>query len=212
MGGEHTPIEPTAGLAPASDETLIARLKGHDDDALRLLFHRYKRVVFSICLRILRDNAEAEDLTQDVFLYIQRRCETFDSSKSSGGSWIVHAAYQKAIDRRRYLTTRHFYNRKDIQDGASYLAGKSTLEGDYSPDTVFGRNGLQKILDALSENQRETLRLFFFEGYTFTEISETLGQPLGTVRHHYYRGLKKIRKQMLGRKFLRGKMCGEVRK
>ncbi len=80
------------------------------------------------------------------------------------------------------------------------MVGIPTTEHDYSPEAVFGRNGLEKLLGALSEDQRETLRLFFFEGYTLTEIGARIGQPLGNVRNHYYRGLDKLRKQMFGDK------------
>ncbi len=157
----------------------------------------------SIAIRILRDAAEADDLVQDVFLFIQRKCSIFDSSKSSAGSWIVQMAYQRAIERRRYLATRQFYKREEIQDNTSHLVGMPTTENDYSADAVFGRNGLEKALGTLSEDQRETLRLYFFDGYTLAEISAKLGQPLGNVRHHYYRALDRLRKQMFGRK-LRG--------
>ncbi len=189
-------------LSPSniSDELLIARIAEGNRDALGLLFHRYTRVVHSIGRRILRDEAEAEDLAQDLFLFIQRKCTIFDSSKSSAGSWIVHMAYQRAIERRRYLVTRHFYTHEEIQTRASRVVGMPTAENDYSAEAVFGRNGLMKVLDALSEDQRETLRLHFFEGYTLSEIGGKLGQPLGNVRHHYYRGLDKLRKQMFGRK------------
>ena len=83
---------------------------------------------------------------------------------------------------------------------AGQMVGNATIENDYSAETVFGRNGLEKVLGSLSEDQRETLRLHFFEGYTMAEISAKMAQPLGNVRHHYYRGLDKLRKQMFGRK------------
>lgn len=182
------------------DEVLLSRLQAGEHDALGCLFERYARIVRGIAVRILRDASEADDLAQDVFLFIQRKCSIFDSSKSSAGSWIVHMAYQRAIERRRYLATRHFYKGADIQSEASYVVGNPTAENDYSAEAVFGRNGLEKVLGALSEDQRETLRLHFFEGYTLAEISAKLGQPLGNVRHHYYRGLDGLRKQMFGRK------------
>lgn len=182
------------------DGTLLSRITAGDNEALGFLFQRYARVVRSIGRRILRDDAEAEDLVQDLFLFIQRKCAIFDPSKSSASSWIVQMAYQRAIERRRYLTTRHFYRHEEIQTSASGVVGMPTVENDYSPEAVFGRNGLDKVLDALSEDQRETLRLHFFEGYTLTEIGAKLGQPLGNVRHHYYRALDKLRKQMFGRK------------
>jgi len=185
------------GKAPA-DEDLLERIAQGDQEALGFLFQRYARVVRSIAARILRDAAEAEDLVQDLFLFLQRKCAIFDSSKSSARSWIVQMAYHRAIERRRYLTTRRFYSRTDIENTASHVVGNPTAESDYSAEAVFGRNGLNKVLESLSEEQRETLRLHFFDGYTLLEISQKLGQPLGNVRHHYYRGLDRLRKQMFG--------------
>jgi RNA polymerase sigma-70 factor (ECF subfamily) len=186
--------------AEIADEGLLTCIAKGDLEALGLLFQRYERIVRSIATRILRNSAEADDLVQDLFLFVQRKCSIFDSSKSSAGSWIVQMAYQRSIERRRYLTTRHFYTRAEIQSNASNVVGNPTVENDYSAEAVFGRNGLQKVLAALSEDQRETLRLHFFEGYTLAEISAKLGQPLGNVRHHYYRGLDGLRKHMFGRK------------
>ncbi|HXN74430.1 MAG TPA: sigma-70 family RNA polymerase sigma factor [Candidatus Acidoferrales bacterium] len=182
----------------ATDEMLLARTGGGDQEALGHLFIRYARLIRSIAGRILRDSAEAEDLTQDLFLFIQRKCVIFDSSKSSARSWIVQMVYHRAIERRRYLTTRQFYARSEIQTGAERVVGITATESDYSAEEVFGRNGLENVVEALSEDQRETLRLHFFEGYTLTEISAKLGQPLGNVRHHYYRALDKLRAQMFG--------------
>jgi RNA polymerase sigma-70 factor, ECF subfamily len=184
----------------ASDEVLIACLKEDDKEAFSLLFHRYVRLVRRVCARILRDEAEAEDLTQDVFLFIQRKCRIFDSSKSSAVSWIVQMAYQRAIERRRYLSTRHFYERLDIAETEGQVAKKWIVEDDYSPEVVFGRNGLKKVMDSLSKEQRETLRLHFFEGYTLSEISAKLDLTQGNVRHHFYRGLDKLRKEMFCRR------------
>ena len=78
------------------------------------------------------------------------------------------------------------------------VVGVATTENDYSAEVVLGRNGLEKVMEALTDDQRETLQLHFFEGYTLAEISEKLGQPRGNVRHHYYRGLAQLRKQMSG--------------
>jgi RNA polymerase sigma-70 factor (ECF subfamily) len=186
-----------------SDEYLLGRIAQGDQQALERVFDRYARVVRAIAGRVLRDAAEAEDLVQDLFLFIQRKCSIFDSSKSSAASWIVQMAYQRAIERRRRLASRHFYKREDLQGNAARVVGKTTTENDYLPETVFGRNGLKKFLGALTEDQRETLRLYFFDGYTLAEISLKLGQSLGNVRNHYYRALDKLRKQMFGRKVQR---------
>ena len=179
-----------------SDESLIARICIGDRDALAALFERYARLTKTVASRILGDLTEAEDLVQDLFLFIQRKCAIFDSSKSTARSWIVQMAYHRALDRRRYLKARQFYAEASVEENAVHLVGTPTSESDYSAEIVFGRNGLEKILSSLSLDQRETLRLHFFEGYTFAEISEKLGQPLGNVRHYYYRALQKLRQQM----------------
>jgi RNA polymerase sigma-70 factor, ECF subfamily len=181
--------------APVSDESLLNQICAGDREALAALFERYARLTRSVALRILRDAAEAEDLVQDLFLFIERKCGIFDSSKSTARSWIVQMAYHRAIDRRRYLKTRQFYA-PPIQPNSTQVVGNPTTEGDYSAEAVFGRNGLEKIVNGLSADQRETLRLYFFDGYTLAEVSRKLGQPLGNVRHHYYRALDTLRKEI----------------
>ncbi len=197
--GQGTDLGPPGG--PLADEDLLAGFLNGDQEALGLLFQRYERVVRSVAIRILRNTAEAEDLVQDLFIFIQRKCGIFDSSKSSARSWIIQMAYHRSIERRRYLTSRQFYAQTEIENNTDHMVGTPTAESDYSAEAVFGRNGLNKVLKALSEDQRETLRLHFFDGYTFTEISQKVGQPLQpleNVRHHYYRGMDKLRKQMFG--------------
>jgi RNA polymerase sigma-70 factor (ECF subfamily) len=199
--GAATGTVPKGTLAQCeepSDELLLNQTCSGNGEALATLFRRYAQLTRSVAVRILRDRAEAEDLVQDLFIFIQRKCGIFDSTKSSARSWIVQMAYHRAIERRRYLATRQFYSHTEVEGRGHQVVGNPTTESDYSADTVFGRNGLEKVLADLSEDQRETLRLHFFEGYTLAEISEKLGQPRGNVRHHYYRGLDRLRKEMLG--------------
>jgi RNA polymerase sigma-70 factor (ECF subfamily) len=94
----------------------MARVGDGDKESLACLFHRYARLVRAVGYKILRDDSEADDLLQDVFLFIHQKSAVFDSSKSSARSWIVQMAYHRAIDRRRYLDSRHFYNQVDLED------------------------------------------------------------------------------------------------
>jgi RNA polymerase sigma-70 factor (ECF subfamily) len=185
-----------------SDEALIARVCASDDEALAALFRRYARVVRAVAYRVLRDTSEADDMVQDVFLLVHGACRAFDSSKGPARSWILQMTYRRAISRRRYLTSRHFYTRLDLDGAASELADPRVKAGQFedSADGRLGNGGLQKAFEALSENQRQTLVLHFFEGRTFDEIATKLGQPKGNVRHHYFRGLDKLRKHIFDRK------------
>ena len=185
-----------SSTSAVSDEVLFIQISADQGEALSILFQRYSGIVHRVAHRILEDATEAEDLVQDLFLFIQRKCRMFDCTKSSARSWIVQMTYHRAIERRRYLTVRQFYTRSKNDVELQNVAGSPTDESDYSPEVVFGRNGLNKVIDEMSLDQRETLRLYFFEGYTLTEIGEKLGQPLGNVRHYYYRGLDKLRKEM----------------
>ena len=140
----HPSLRSGKDAAPG-DETLLARLKDEDKRALALLFQRNGRLLLSIGRRILRDDSEAEDLVQDVFLFIQHRCGIFDSSKGSARSWIVQMAFHRAIDRRRYLATREFYKHEEITE-SNAGARMPTSKEDYSVEAVYGRNGLTKAI------------------------------------------------------------------
>jgi RNA polymerase sigma-70 factor (ECF subfamily) len=181
----------------ASDEALMAQIQGGNREALGVLFQRYARLVRGLAVRILRDHSEADDLLQDLFLFVYRKSSIFDPLKCSARSWIVQMTYQRAIDRRRYLHTRQFYTRLDMNAAADLpdqrLKGR---EQDPQFGQLVGNTTIQGLLGTLTEDQRNTLSLYFFEGYTFDEIALKLGQSLGNVRNHYYRGLDKLRKQM----------------
>ena len=89
-----------------SDECLMARVSEGNTEALAVLFRRYSRLVRGVALRILRDDAEADDLSQELFLFVHRKASIFDPQKSSLRSWIVQMTYQRAIDHRRHLHRR----------------------------------------------------------------------------------------------------------
>ena len=183
--------------ASQPDDRLMSMVTRGDKEALSSLFRRYAAVVRSVGKQILRDAGEADDLVQEVFLYIHRKSALFDSSKGSARSWIIQVAYTQALMRRRELKSHGFYLSgiadrrlecdRSVDDGAEY---DRTVEG------LFGRNGWKKVVEDLTEDQRETFRLHFFEGHTFTEIAEKLGQSYANVRNHHYRGLEKLRRHL----------------
>jgi RNA polymerase sigma-70 factor (ECF subfamily) len=149
-------------------------------------------------------------LLQDVFLFVHRNCSIFDSSKAGLRSWIVQMTYHRAIDRRRYLNSRHFYERLDLDGVVGLLDPRSEGREDGAPfDSLVGNTTIQGLLDTLTEDQRNTLSLHFFEGYTFGEIAVKLDQSLGNIRNHYYRGLDKLRKQMFPGKLPGRNGCGK---
>jgi RNA polymerase sigma-70 factor, ECF subfamily len=175
----------------------MARVQAGDRDALSFLFRRYAHLVRNVGRRVIQDKTEAEDLVQEVFLYLHRKSSLFDSSKGSASSWIVQVAYTQALLRRRRLKSQGFYlsGITDKRDECNQSADKGA-DYDRTVEGLFGRNGWKKIAEDLTPDQRETFWLHFFEGYTFTEIAEQLGQSYANVRNHHYRGLEKLRRHL----------------
>ena len=168
-----------------------------DADALDTLFRRHSRLVFSIALRVLSDAGEAEEVVQECFLYVFKKAFTFEPSRGSAKVWIVQVAYSRARDRKAHLSRRGFYAQMNVEseelDGK--LAGNGDVEREIGAKLDFER--LQSAFEDLSAIQRKTLELFYFEDFDLREISERLHEPLGNVRHHFYRGLERLRKSAI---------------
>jgi RNA polymerase sigma-70 factor, ECF subfamily len=198
LSSKETEVQPSARTAVVSefvtDEHLMSRLHQGDHEAIAALFRRYSSAIYRVGKKMLRDSGEADDLVQEVFLYVYRRFELFDPSKGPARSWIFQIAYTQALLRRRKLQSIGLYSSViagDLRDAES----NSNLHAEYDEtvEGLFGRSGWRKIVEDLTEDQRETLRLHFFEGYTFAEIAKKLGQSYANIRNHHYRGLQKLR-------------------
>lgn len=190
-------------LAPEiSDEQLMEQVRQGSREALVPLFRRYGHAVRSVACRILRNEAEADDLVQEVFLFVFRKAALFDPSLGTARSWIVQVTYHRAIDRRRYLTSRRYYTFEDVDASAQEPPDdrREIATWEMSLDGVWGRKTAAEIRSLLSADQLRTIEQHFFEGYTLEEIAERTNQSLVNVRHHYYRGLEKLRKSAFARK------------
>lgn len=216
-GGNNSAGRVTVGQVPSrirlhetlhtddSDDHLLIRIADADQEALSLLFHRHARMVRVLAERILRDRGEAEDLVQEVFLFVFRRAALFDSGKGSARSWLAQVTYHRAIDRRRQLMSRHFYSGVELEEAilrSDEPLGRTTLYDD-TIEAVLGEDTLRRIDESLSDDQRRVIHLHFVDGYTVAEIAEMIGQSVGNVRNHYYRALEKMRREVFAKKISR---------
>src|ERR1700738_2508660 len=140
-----TAIKTIENALEISDEIILKRIHEGDREAFGLLFRRYAQLVYQVGRRIIRNQTEADDLVQEVFLYIHRKSSLFDSSKGSARSWIVQVAYTQAFLRRRRLKSHGFYlsaiaDRSPETDCQSY----SGAEYDQSVEGLFGRSSWHK--------------------------------------------------------------------
>ena len=196
------PAATVARISEISDELLLEQVRDGAKDALAFLFRRHARSVRNVAYRILRNEAEADDLVQEVFLFIFRKAALFDVAGGAARSWIFRVAYHRAFDRRRYLTSRHFYSIKELEDTAFCLADnrEEPLFHELSIEGIFGKELTARFNARLTAEQRETIQLFFFGGYALKEIAELTGRSIVNVRNHYYRGLERLRKYVLPEK------------
>ena len=151
-------------------------------------------MVLSVAQRILRDASEAEDLCQEVFLLLFQKASLFDASKGTASSWIVQIAYHRAMNRRQYLTHRQHYDAQVLDE--QQISGRPQL----SIDEIAARSLLNRLREQLTEEQKATLEMHFFEGYSLREIAEKTNQKLGNVRNHFYRGLERLRSNVFPKK------------
>jgi RNA polymerase sigma-70 factor (ECF subfamily) len=182
-------------IVDLTDEQLLSQVGSGSRDALGLLFRRHARAVFHVAYRILRDESEADDLRQEVFLYLSERSQHFDAQKGSGSSWIIQVTYHRAIDRRRYLDFRQHYSSEQFDEQRM-----PTTTEQPSVEAIDGKAIRDRLKDQLTQDQQQTLELHFFEGYSLREIAERNGQTVGNVRHHYYRALERLRSHLFSKK------------
>ena len=187
-----------AQLQRLSDEALMACLQDGQGDALAVLFDRYERLVLSIARKIVRDPGEAEDVTQTVFLNVYRAAAQFDPSKGSTKVWLMQCAYHCAFNRRQHLQRREFYKNTELEELETRPVEPRATFGLSSAET---KRLVRQSLNALSDKQKSVIEMVCYEGLTMREIAERTGDSFVNVRHHYYRGLQKLRILLCGESY-----------
>lgn len=171
-----------------SDEVLIARVAQGDRAAFARLFATYAGKVKGYLLRLGAPAAAAEDLAQDAMVAIWRRAASFDATKAKASTWIFVIARNAWIDKLRREKTELAYRSVVIVTEES---------DDESPDDAAMRGQTEEQVAAamatLSEDQRQVVRLSFFEDRPHSEIAERLSLPLGTVKSRLRLALIKLR-------------------
>jgi RNA polymerase sigma-70 factor (ECF subfamily) len=187
-------------LDASVDRALLQRIVARDERAVAELYDRHNRLVFSVIWRILRSQADAEDVLQDTFVRVWTRAETYDVSLGSPTTWLTRIARNRALDRLRAQRARASVDgqapekdtTREIQEAVAAVSDRPDVRTEDAALTAALRGAVAR----LPETQRVLIEAAYFEGYTHQELAERLGLPLGTVKTRIRAGLQALRAQM----------------
>jgi RNA polymerase sigma factor (sigma-70 family) len=183
----QTPAPMARSFAHLSDEAVVALVARSDEQALAELYDRFGRVAYGLALRILRDEALAEDAVQEAFLTAWRAADTFVPERAKASTWLLTLVHRRAVD----LVRREERRRAEPIEAAGDPTGEEAVD-----DAVwlrYQRERVQEALRRLPDPQREALELAYYGGFTQSELAERLGQPLGTIKSRMFSGLGQLR-------------------
>jgi RNA polymerase sigma factor (sigma-70 family) len=178
-------------LAHLSDEALVALAARSEQSALAELYDRYGRPAYGLAVRVLRDEALAEDAVQEAFLALWRSAARFVPERGKASTWILTLVHRRAVD----LVRREERRRADPLESVAEPAGGGAA--DEEAWLRLQRERVQGALRQLPDQQREALELAYYGGFTQSELAERLGQPLGTIKSRMFMGLSRLR-ELLG--------------
>jgi RNA polymerase sigma factor (sigma-70 family) len=188
-------------LAHLSDEALVAVVERGEESALAELYDRYGRPAYGLALRVLRDEALAEDAVQDAFLAVWRTAPRFVPERARASTWIMTLVHRRAVD----LVRREEARRAEPLDTAPEAGSRSTEEDAW---LHLERERVRAALRRLPDPQRETLELAYYGGFTQAELADRLGQPLGTIKSRMFTGLGRLRELLADLDTETGKWSG----
>jgi len=171
----------------------VRRVALRDEDALAALYDRSSKLVYTIAVRILQDEADAAEVVMDVYRQVWESAIGFDERRGSAAAWLVTLTRSRAMDRRRSRRAR-------TRLESTLPKALEIVASGPSPEKMAAANQTSRsVLEALAElprEQREVLELAFFSGLTHPEVAQELGEPLGTVKTRIRLGVSKLRDRL----------------
>ena len=184
----HPPAD-TSPDVPAAPGELLRRSALGDEEAFALLYYQLVSPVFGTVMQVLRNRAQSEEVTQEVLLEIWRKAAQFDPARAKVSTWALTIAHRRAIDRvRSEQSARNRQERSDLLDMRRPYddVAESTL-------STVDRDLVRQALSVLTDLQRESILLAYFQGLTCREVADKLGVKIGTVKTRMRDGMIRLR-------------------
>jgi RNA polymerase sigma-70 factor, ECF subfamily len=179
------PFDPEGPLSAESEQELMQQLVVGDEDAVRAVYARFGRSVYTLGLRLLGSSQAAEELTQDVFVTAWRKAARFDSHRGRLSTWLMAIAHNMAIDRLRH--------ERGVGRPLLVLVDQVPEPDTVEDESILERDVARRAMASLTVQERDLLARAYFFGWTAREISEADGIPLGTVKTRLRTSLIKLR-------------------
>ena len=170
-------------------DDLVQAVGRGDTDAFETLYERVSASVFGLIRRVLRDPAQSEEVAQEVMVEVWRTATRFDSDRGSATTWIHTMAHRRAVDRVRSAQAAHDRDEKVFRRD-QVRAHDEVAE---AVETRLEHEQVRRCLARLSDLQRESVTLAYYNGYTYREVADLLTVPLGTVKTRMRDGLIRLR-------------------
>jgi RNA polymerase sigma-70 factor (ECF subfamily) len=188
-------VQPWPEGKQPTDAALMERVQQRDSTALEVLYDRYGRPVYSLVLRISQQPASAEEIVQDVFLQLWRSAERFQISRGPLEPWLFAMARNRALDFLR-LKREKQRRREDSTDSDLPFSAVARPDPEGDIDRSRRTERVRALMSSLPDAQRRAIELAFFEGMSHSEISEAMGEALGTVKSWIRGGLLRLRESL----------------
>ncbi len=177
-----------------ADQSALGRIARGDHGALAELYDRHARLVFSLALRILQNQADAEDVVQEVFTQVWAQATRYDTARGAVAAWMLMMARSRAIDR---LRSRRLRPETASEARVVEEVPDATPRPDLQLLSAEQVESLEGALNALPVAQRVALELAYYEGLTHAEIADRLSEPLGTVKTRIRQAVIKLRESLV---------------
>jgi len=178
--------------APLTQDQLLARVAQGDQAAFAALYDQIAPRVLGLVRRLLRDHAQSEEVTQEIFLEIWQTATRYDSAKGGASTWIMTMAHRRAVDRvRASQSSRDRDTKIGIRDyDAAYDNVAETVQ------TRVEHERVEKAMLRLTELQRQAVSLAYYGGYSHSEVATLLSVPIGTVKTRLRDGMIRLRDEL----------------